>query len=50
MHAGIMPFMIYRGEREKYPAKIEPHSPAKERIIADGVAGRGYPSFLGDAL
>ncbi|MFA6189918.1 MAG: hypothetical protein WC711_00160 [Candidatus Staskawiczbacteria bacterium] len=50
MHTGIMPFMIYRGEREKYPAKVEPISPEKERLIAEGISGRGYRRFLGDAL
>lgn len=48
MYAGIMPFMIYKGESEKYPIYIEPKDTAKERIIAKGISGnRG---FLGDAL
>ena len=50
MYTGIMPFMIYSGEREKYPAKVEPSSQGKERLVADGISGRGYRSFLGDSL
>jgi len=48
MYVGIMPFMIYKGESEKYPIYIEPKDTTKERIIARGISGnRG---FLGDAL
>lgn len=50
MHNGIMPFMHYRGEREKYPTRTEPHSPQKEGLIADGISRRGHRTFLGDAL
>ncbi|OYV62925.1 MAG: hypothetical protein B7W96_00105 [Parcubacteria group bacterium 37-58-5] len=50
MYHGVMPFMVYRGEREKYPATLEPHSVQKERLIAEGISGRGYNRFLGDAL
>lgn len=50
MYLGIMPFLSYSGEREKYPATIEPRSTAKERMIAEGISGRGYNQFLGDAL
>jgi len=50
LHTGIMPFMIYQGEREKYPARVEPASPEKELIISDGISGRSYSRFLSDAL
>lgn len=50
MYSGIMPFMIYRGEREKYPTRVEPASREKQHIIADGISGRSYPRLLGDAL
>ena len=50
MYTGIMPFMLYRGEREKYPARVEPHSPQKERLISDGISEHGHHSFLGDSL
>jgi len=50
MFAGIMPFMFYKGEREKYPTRLEPTSPQKERIIAEGISGRGYNRFLADSL
>lgn len=50
IHTGIMPFMLYRGEREKYPARIEPVSLEKQRIIANGILGRSYPRMLNDSL
>ena len=50
MYTGVMPFMIHRGEREKYPARIEPPSPQKEKLISDGISKHGHHSFLGDAL
>lgn len=50
MYLGIMPFLIYSGEREKYPATTEPRSPLKERMVAEGISSRGYNQFLGDAL
>jgi hypothetical protein len=50
MYTGIMPFMIYAGEREKYPSKVEPSSPKKEGIIAEGISERGNRRFLTDAL
>jgi hypothetical protein len=50
MYMGIMPFMHQVGEREKYPTRIEPNLPQVERIIADGISGRGYHNSLADAL
>ena len=51
MYTGIMPFMIYRGEREKYPASIEPAvSSQKQRMIASGVSQRDHAFFLEDAI
>jgi len=50
MYTGLMPFMLYRGEREKYPVSINPPSPEKEQLITQGISGRDYPRFLGDAL
>lgn len=50
MYTGIMPFMLYRGEREKYPTRVEPSSSEKQRVIADGISGRGHHIFLADAL
>lgn len=50
MYAGIMPFMIYSGEREKYPTRIEPNFPEKKRIVANGISGRSHRSLLGDSL
>lgn len=51
MYTGIMPFMIYRGEREKYPARIEPvATPQKQRLIASGISQRDYTHFLEDAI
>ena len=51
MYTGIMPFMIYRGEREKYPARIEPTpTPQKERLIIEGISQRDHTHFLEDAL
>lgn len=49
LYTGVMPFLIYRGEREKYPTTIEPHSREKERLLAAGISGRGH-GFLADAL
>lgn len=50
MYVGIMPFMHYKGESEKYPTKIEPYSRENERLVADGLSNNSYPSFLGDEL
>lgn len=50
MFTGIMPYMLSRGEREKYPARIEPAAPEKESMLADGISGRGPRSHLADAL
>lgn len=51
MFTGIMPFMLNRGEREKYPVTVTPSiSREKEHIIAGGISSRGYPTFFGDAL
>ena len=51
MYTGIMPFMIYRGEREKYPARIEPAATTqKQRLIASGISQRDYTHFLEDAI
>ena len=49
-HIGIMPFMLKRGEREKYKIHLNIKSPEKERLIANGISGRSYNMFLGDAL
>ncbi|MBI4991778.1 MAG: hypothetical protein HZB99_00990 [Candidatus Harrisonbacteria bacterium] len=51
MYTGIMPFMIYRGEREKYPARIEPATtPQRQRLIASGISQRDHTHFLEDAI
>ncbi|MBS3903824.1 MAG: hypothetical protein KGZ39_00675 [Simkania sp.] len=50
MFTGIMPFMIYRGVREKYPATTIPSSPEKEAIIAQGLSGRRHRTALGEGL
>lgn len=50
MFTGIMPFMIYSGMREKYPAKTDPASPEKEAIIAEGLSGRRHRSELAEGL
>lgn len=51
MYVGIMPFMIYRGEREKYPVVTEPAvDRTRERMIAEGVSGNERAFFLGDAI
>lgn len=51
MYTGIMPFMIYRGEREKYPAKIEPaQTPQKQRMIASGISQREHTYYVEDAI
>ncbi len=50
MYMGIMPYMVFSGEREKYPIKIEPASREKEKLIADSLSNRGYSRFLGDGL
>lgn len=50
IYTGIMPFTHMAGQREKYPAKVEPASPDKERLIASGISNRSYPRFLADAL
>lgn len=51
MYTGIMPFMIYRGEREKYPARIEPSTtPQKRRLIIDGISQRDHTYYLEDAI
>ena len=51
MYTGIMPFMIYKGEREKYPARIEPATTTqKQRIIASGISQRDHTFFLEDAI
>ncbi len=51
MYTGIMPFMIYRGEREKYPAKIEPvQTPQKQRLIASGISQREHTYYVEDAI
>jgi hypothetical protein len=50
MFTGIMPYMIYSGEREKYPAKINPTSPEKEAIIAQGLSERRHWAELGESL
>ncbi len=51
MYAGIMPFMIYRGERERYPAKIEPaQTPQQQRLIASGISQREHAYYVEDAI
>lgn len=50
MFSGIMPFMIYSGVREKYPAKVEPTAPEKEATIAQGLSGRRHRVALGEGL
>lgn len=50
MYTGIMPFMHYSGEREKYPTRLEPASEEKERLISAGISERNYSRFLGDSL
>jgi hypothetical protein len=51
MYVGIMPFMIYRGEREKYPVVTEPViDRTRERMIAVGISGNEHAFFLGDAI
>jgi len=51
MYTGIMPFMIYRGEREKYPARLEPTTtPERQRMIVEGVSNRDHTHFLEDAI
>lgn len=51
MFTGIMPFMHYKGEREKYPAKIEPTpSSQKQKLITEGISEHEHVYFLEDAL
>lgn len=51
MYTGIMPFMIYRGEREKYPVITEPVlDRTQERMIAEGISGNERALFIGDAI
>ncbi len=50
MYTGIMPFAHMSGQREKYPAKVEPVSPQKEALIASGLSSRSYRTSLADAL
>ncbi len=51
MYTGIMPFMIYRGEREKYPARIDPATtPQKQRLIAEGISQHDHTNLLEDAI
>lgn len=51
MYTGIMPFMIYQGEREKYPARVSPQiTPQKQRMIASGISRRDHTHFLEDGI
>lgn len=51
MYTGIMPLMIYRGEREKYPARTIPQvTPKKQRMIASGISRRDHTHFLEDGI
>ena len=50
IYTGIMPFTHMVGQREKYPVKVEPASPQKEKLLASGISNRSYPTFLADAL
>ena len=50
MYLGIMPFMHSRGERDKYPSKIEPSTTNLEHMISGGLSNKGYRTFMGDAI
>lgn len=51
MYTGIMPYMIYRGEREKYPARLEPGTTQqRQRMIVEGISHRDHTHFLEDAI
>ncbi len=51
MYVGIMPFMVYSGEREKYPANIEPATtPQRQRLITDGISQHDHTFHLEDAI
>ncbi|MFA6282463.1 MAG: hypothetical protein WCY05_08210 [Candidatus Omnitrophota bacterium] len=50
MYTGIMPFMVYSGEREKYPTKLESNLKQRERFISSGISQEGRNIFLADAL
>jgi hypothetical protein len=50
LYTGIMPFGHMSGQRQKYPAKIEPASTPKERLIAEGLSDNHYREPLAEAL
>ena len=51
MYTGIMPYMIYRGEREKYPVVVTPEvTHEQERMIAEGISARNHVYYIEDAI
>ncbi len=51
MYMGIMPFLVYRGESEKYPLTITPPiSRDVEKMIAQAISDRSHAYRLNDAL
>lgn len=51
MYTGLMPFMIYRGEREKYPVRTEPIiSVDRTRMLAQAISNREHTFSLEDGL
>jgi hypothetical protein len=51
LYMEIMPSTVFTGTREKYPVELVPiQTIIKQRMIADGIGGRGYPTHLGDAV
>lgn len=51
MYTGLMPFMIYRGEREKYPVRTEPVISAdRTRMLAQAISSREHTFSLEDGL
>lgn len=50
MYTGIMPFMHMKGEKERYPVRVEPATTKKvERMIAAGISQRDA-YFIEDAI
>ena len=47
MYLGVTPLS---SERNRYPTSLDPPSPAKETLIAEGISGRGYRHSLADGL
>jgi hypothetical protein len=51
MYTGIMPFMFYQGEREKYPVIVTPEvSPSVKRMIAESISGSEHTYAIEDGL